>query len=125
MIIGVGIDIVEISRIGSLLEKFQSHFLNKIYTEEEIRFCYSRKNVVSSLAKMFALKEATIKALSDAKGIKWHEMAIRHNENGKPLVTLSGTALNNLKSKTNDFNIQASVSDEQEYAIAYVVIEGS
>lgn len=123
MIIGVGIDIVDIERIASLLEKFQEHFLKKIYTEQEIQFCFSGKNVASSLAKMFALKEAMIKALSDAKGIKWHEMEVFHDINGKPLMNLTGKALENLEAKAEKFNIQVSVSDEKKYAVAYVMIE--
>ena len=123
MIIGVGIDIVDIRRIDSILRKFNEQFLNRIYTETEIRFCYSRSDAVSSLAKMFSLKEAMIKALSDAKGIGWHDMQISHDENGKPIMHLSGKALENLKKKTSNFNIQVSVSDEKKYAIAYVIIE--
>lgn len=123
MIIGVGIDIVDISRITSLLQKFGNHFVNKIFTPKEIAFCKSRSSSVSSFAKMFSLKEAMIKALSNAKGLAWHDMEISHDENGKPLMTLSGIALKNLLSKTNNFNIQVSVSDERQYAIAYVIIE--
>ena len=123
MIIGVGIDIVDVRRIDSILRKFKEQFLNKIYTDAEIRFCYSRSDAVSSLAKMFSLKEATIKALSDAKGIGWHDMQISHDENGKPIMNLSGKALEHLKKKTSNFNIQVSVSDEKKYAIAYVIIE--
>ena len=123
MIIGVGIDIVDVRRIDSILWKFKEQFLNKIYTDAEIRFCYSRSDAVSSLAKVFSLKEATIKALSDAKGIGWHDMQISHDENGKPIMHLSGKALENLKKKTSNFNIQVSVSDEKKYAIAYVIIE--
>lgn len=124
MIIGVGVDIVDIDRIDSLLRKFQNHFLNKIFTKSEIEFCSTRVNAVSSYAKMFSLKEATIKALSDAKGIRWHDMEILHDANGKPTVSLSGVALANVKSKTDKFNLQASVSDEKKYVVAYVIIEG-
>ena len=123
MIIGVGIDIVDVRRIDSILRKFKEQFLNKIYTDAEIQFCYSRSDAVSSLAKVFSLKEATIKALSDAKGIGWHDMQISHDENGKPIMNLSGKALEHLKKKTSNFNIQVSVSDEKKYAIAYVIIE--
>ena len=125
MIVGVGIDIVDVRRIGALFHKFGGHFLKKIYTEQEITFCCARNNVVNSLAKMYALKEATIKALSDAKGIKWHDMEILHDQNGRPEVKLRGIALENLQKKANAFSIQASVSDEQIYAVAYVLIDGT
>lgn len=123
MIVGVGIDIVDIRRIDSLLLKFQDKFTKKIFTEKEIESCKSRGNPVCSFAKMFSLKEATIKAVSDAKGIAWHDMEITHDENGKPIMTLFGNALRNLQKKTKNFNIQVSVSDEKNYAVAYVIIE--
>lgn len=125
MIVGLGIDIVDVRRIDALFHKFGTHFLKKIYTEQEITFCCARNNVVNSLAKMYALKEATIKALSDAKGIKWHDMEILHDQNGRPEVKLQGIALENLQKKANTFSIQASVSDEQIYAVAYVLIDGT
>ena len=124
MIIGVGIDIVDVRRIDALFQKFGAHFLNRIYTDQEIAFWCARNSVANSLAKMYALKEATIKALSDAKGIKWHDMEICHDLNGKPEVKLRGVALENIQKKAKTFSIQASASDEQIYAIAYVLIEG-
>ncbi len=124
MIVGVGIDIVDVRRIGALFQKFGSHFLKKIYTEHEIAFCFARSNVVNSLAKMYALKEATIKALSDAKGIKWHDMEVFHDQNGRPGVKLQGVALANLQKKAKTFSVHASVSDEHIYAVAYVLIDG-
>lgn len=123
MIIGVGIDIVDIRRIDALLHKFQDKFIKKIFTEKESERCLAKANRAHSFAKMFSLKEATIKAISDAEGIAWHDMEVSHDENGKPIMTLSGNALKNLQKKTKNFNIQVSVSDEKDYATAYVVIE--
>ena len=123
MIIGVGVDIVDIERIDSLLRKFGEHFIRKIYTPAEVCFCRKRVEIGSALAKMYALKEATIKALSDAKGIRWHDIEVLHDRHGKPVINLSGVALAYARTKSKHFNIQASVSDEKQYAIAYVVVE--
>ena len=123
MIIGLGIDIVDTTRVDSLLRKFGDHFLNKIYTPSEIQFCRSRVDMSNSLAKMFAIKEAAIKALSDAKGIRWHDIEIHHDCYGKPLLGLSGVALKNISSKSKAYSINVSVSDEKKYAAAVVVIE--
>lgn len=123
MIIGIGIDIVDTRRIDSILKKFESQFTDKILTEHEVSFCKARTNLTNSIAKMFAIKEAMIKALSDAHGIRWHEIEISHNADGKPEISLSGTALKNLETKAQRHNIQVSTSDERDYAIAYVVIE--
>ncbi len=124
MVIGVGIDIVDIRRVDALLQKFGERFLRKIYTQQEIAFCQSRKSVVNSLAKMFALKESMIKALSDARGIRWHDMEVLHDKNGRPSMKLMGIALDSILRKSEIFHIHASASDETTYAIGYVVIEG-
>lgn len=123
MIIGVGVDIVDTRRINTLLQKFQDHFIKKIFTESESKYCLSKKDPANYFSKMFSIKEATIKAISDVKGLSWHDMEISHNKDGKPIMTLSGDALINLKKKTQNFNIQISTSDEKNYAIGYVIIE--
>lgn len=124
MIIGVGVDIVDVRRINALLQKFGNQFLNHIYTNREIAFCHSRIDIANSLAKMYALKEAMIKALSDAKGVRWHDMEVCHDTNGRPSLTLRGNALENVQRKSKNFSVNASASDEKTYAVAYVVIEG-
>ena len=123
MIIGVGVDIVDIRRIDNLLQKFQDRFTKRIFTPKEVDYCFSKSNPSSYLAKMFSIKEAAIKAISDTKNLAWHDMEISHDANGKPLMTLSGNALRNLQKKTTNFNIQISTSDEVNYAIGFVIIE--
>ncbi len=126
MIIGTGVDIVDIRRIDRLFQKFGDHFLNKIFTKSEIAFSKTRKEFVSTLAKIFALKEATVKAISNTNGLKWHDMEVSHDDSGRPLVTLSGQAFSNVSQKSgkcSNFRIHASLSDEKDYAIAFVLIE--
>ena len=120
MIYGVGVDIVDIRRIDALLNKFGDHFLNRYYTQQEIDFCSSRKRISSSLAKMFAIKEAVIKAISAPRYLKWHDIEIVHKLNGKPEVILHGYAQSELKCDTAIINI--STSDEYPYAIAFAMI---
>ncbi|MDR0942656.1 MAG: holo-ACP synthase [Holosporales bacterium] len=122
-IIGIGIDILDIRRIDRLLQKFPIRFKNKIFAEEEIDSCMKRKGYISSFAKIFALKEATIKAISNTHNLKWLDIKISNDNNGKPLVNLSGYALKNVQSKADKFAISASVSDEKNYAVAFVIIE--
>ncbi len=123
MIIGVGVDIVDIQRIDHLLQKFQDHFVKKIFTQNEAKYCLSKKNPSNYFSKMFSIKEAVIKAISDAEGLSWHDMEISHNKNGKPIINISGNALRNLKKKASNFNIQISTSDERNYAIGFAIIE--
>lgn len=123
MIIGVGVDIVDIRRIDAILQKLQPQFIRKIFTQEERDYCLSKSSPASYFAKMFSIKEATIKAISNTSGIAWHDMSISHDANGKPIMTLSGNALQNLQNKSPKFNIQVSTSDEKNYAIGFVIIE--
>ncbi|MDO4974878.1 MAG: holo-ACP synthase [Alphaproteobacteria bacterium] len=123
MIIGVGVDIVDTRRINSLLLKFQNRFIDKIFTQKESEYCLSKKDPSNYFAKMFSIKEATIKAISDSEGMSWHDMEISHNDDGKPIMTLSGNALRNLRKKTQNFNIEISTSDERDYAIGFAIIE--
>jgi holo-[acyl-carrier protein] synthase len=125
VVIGIGIDILDISRIGRLLAKFPERFRTKVFTESEVRFCDARVEYVSSFAKMFALKEATIKAISYVEGISWHDMEIAHDHNGRPLINLCGGALRNILTKTSNFSVLATVSDEKDYVSAFVIIEGT
>ncbi|MDR1333479.1 MAG: holo-ACP synthase [Holosporales bacterium] len=124
MIVGVGIDILAIHRIEHLLMRFPERFKSKTFTESEIAFCEARSNMAASFAKVFSLKEATIKAISDVGGVKWHDMEISHDSNGKPLITLHGNALRNVLRKAPAFSVLASVSDEKDYVSAFVIIEG-
>ncbi|MDR1390915.1 MAG: holo-ACP synthase [Holosporales bacterium] len=123
MIIGVGVDIVDIKRIATLLKKFGNKFEKKFFTNHEVVFCNKRCNPENSFAKLFSLKEATIKAVSNASGITWHDMEVTHDVNGRPIMSLAGNALKNLQKKSENFSIHASVSDEKGYATAFVIIE--
>lgn len=116
MIIGVGCDIVKISRIEKLIKESGERFLNKIFTALEIELA-PRNNQYNYFAKRFAAKEAVVKALGTGFGeIAFHDIEITNNDLGKPIV--------NFNSLKGSYNIHLSLSDEEEYAVAYVVIEG-
>ncbi|MDR2667080.1 MAG: holo-ACP synthase [Holosporales bacterium] len=125
MIIGVGVDIVDIRRIECLIHRYQDRFLKKVFSEGEIDFCIQRSGAVASFAKMFSLKEATVKAISDFSGVRWRDIEITHDSLGKPMVSLFGNALKNLQKRGRNFLISASVSDEKNYATAFVLIENA
>jgi holo-[acyl-carrier protein] synthase len=121
-ILGIGIDILAIERIERLLLKFPSRFAQKILNTEELDEWKSKGGRASSFAKIFAIKESVAKAVSNTKNATWHNITTGHDEYGRPTVKLSGALLKNLKS--DDFNVFVSISDEKEYVIAYVIIEG-
>ena len=88
--IEVGIDIIEIERIGQVLVKHGDRFLNRIYTETE-RQRYG--NRIPELAARFAAKEATMKALGTGiRGVRWRDIETLSNRRGKPILVLHGTA---------------------------------
>ena len=121
VIIGVGIDILEIKRIQHLLDKFGNHFENKYFTSNEIQFCKSRKDIVSSFAKIFSIKEAIIKAISNKSGMTWHNTEILHDELGKPIASVYCDIYGNIPS--NKYSIHISTSDEKLYVVSIAIVE--
>jgi len=116
----IGIDIIEIARIERAIARWRKTFLQRVYTDLELRLCRQK---TSSLAARFAGKEAVIKALgTSSKGISWREIEILSAPGGKPLVHLYGKAQNQAKSLRLD-KLAISLSHSKEYAIALVVGE--
>jgi holo-[acyl-carrier protein] synthase len=118
LVISVGVDMVEMERIESAIKQWRHRFLNRIYTEAELKICEGR---VSSLATRFAAKEAVMKVLgTGAKGVNWKEIEILADDAGKPIVNLYGKAAN----KARDLNLSefsVSLSDTKQYAIATAI----
>ena len=126
MIIGSGIDIIDIRRIKNVIDRYDIKFKKRCFHHEEILKSESRLKSVESYAKRYAAKEACAKALGTglAKGVFWKDIEVENNENGKPKIKLHNNALkylNNL-SNQNDCLIEVSLSDEKNYAIANVII---
>jgi len=125
MVIGIGTDIVQISRFKTLI--IQPSFLNKIYTTKELQHCESKnKGRLASLAVRYAAKEAVMKALGTgyAKGISFTEISVVHDDNGKPQIVLTGFT-KEYAEKIGVQNIQLSLSHETDYAIAYVLMQSN
>src|SRR6266852_7832047 len=92
MILGIGIDIIEVERIQKSFEKFGERFLKRILHPDEIKYCLSHKNPAPFLAARFAGKEAISKAFGTGIGAQlgWHDMEICRKESGEPFVVLHG-----------------------------------
>jgi len=112
----VGVDIIEINRIGESVRRFGQAFLERIYTQKELD-CY--KNKLPSLAARFAAKEAVIKAL-DAPGMSPRDIEILSAPDGKPLVNLYGQAREKAE-KLGLAGLDISLSHSRKYAVAFVV----
>ncbi len=112
----IGVDIVEISRIKKAIARWGDSFLNRVYTESELKL-YRAK--LSSLAARFAGKEAVIKALKETKGISWQQIEVLSDPDGRPLLRLYGKAQEQARS-LGLTNLVIALSDSKEYAIAFV-----
>lgn len=123
MTIAIGTDIVEIQRIASALERQGDKFVQRILTESEIVEYQARGNSVAFLAKRFAAKEAIAKALGTGigRGISFQHMIVSNDSEGAPQVELQASAAERLK-QIGGSNVLLSLSDEKNYALAYIVI---
>jgi len=126
MILGTGIDMVDIRRIEAMLDE---RFIQRIFTHGEQATCEKRKERASAYAKRFAAKEACAKALGSGIGSDalFVDIEVTNDERGKPAITLHGAAMERLRYITPTGYIAklfVSLSDEAPYAIAQVTIEG-
>ena len=126
MIIGNGIDIIDINRIRRVINKYGTKFKRRCFSISEIERSEKRKNSVESYAKRYAAKEACAKALGTglARGVFWKDIEVVNNEYGKPFIILHGNAKKIFKNinKTSNTKVEVSLSDEKKYAIANVTI---
>ena len=122
MIVGVGVDIVEVNRIAASLERFGSRFLDKILVDAEQRPELSDRRLAAYVAKQFAAKEAVSKALGTGMGagVNFAVICILRNRHSMPYVELKGRASDHAMRIGAD-RIQVSLSDEREYALAYAI----
>lgn len=124
MIVGVGTDIVDVSRIAKVYEKQGEAFAKRLLSEQELPELAQQHYPERFLAKRWALKEAISKALGTgiAQGVRFQDMTIGHKESGQPILLLSGTTLEKSTSLgITDWSI--SVSDEKNHTVAFVVAE--
>jgi holo-[acyl-carrier protein] synthase len=124
MILGMGTDIVEISRIRKLLKRNSAEFLFRVYTESELKESGTKKNSAEYLAGRWAVKEALSKALGCGIGTdcNWKDISTTNDSRGAPKVQLSGTASKTAKTKSFR-KIHVSISHEKHYACSTVILE--
>lgn len=123
-IVGLGTDIVEITRIESVIERTGDSLAKRILTEKEFMQYQQQTKPARFLAKRFAVKEAAAKALGTGirNGLAFNQFEVTNDALGKPLLHLSGEALKLAESlKATDFHV--SITDERHYASATVIIE--
>ena len=129
MIVGIGTDILEIKRIGEVLNKHNKKFIQRVYGSNEISIIKNKKNNLEHfLSKRFAAKEATWKAFNTKRGngLIFKEIEILNDQNGKPYLFFSGKTKRFITEREKELGgklkFDISLSDEQQYVIAFVVI---
>jgi len=128
MIVGIGSDLCNISRVEKTLERFGGRFIQRCFTQVEQRKSEGRAQRAASYAKRFAAKEACSKALGTGlnHGVFWHDMGVVNLPSGKPTMKLTGGAAERLAKLIppgHEAVIHLSITDEHLMAMAYVIIE--
>ena len=125
MILGTGIDIIEVARIASSFEKFGERFVNRILLPDEIDYCLSHRKPAPFLAARFAAKEAISKAFGTGIGAQlgWQDMEIRRKESGEPFVVLHGKGKVLFETRGAK-QLHVSLSHTEYYAAATAILEG-
>ena len=123
MIFGIGTDIVHINRMRDSLEKYGDKFARRILTEREFSEFTDKQNKPAFLAKRFAAKEATVKAMGTgfSQGLSLHHIGVEHDDAGKPILEFLDVADKFLQdNKIKQMHL--SLADERDYAVAFVTL---
>ncbi|MAH52247.1 MAG: ACP synthase [Candidatus Pelagibacter sp.] len=124
-ILGIGVDIIENSRIKNAIKK--KLFVNRIFSKVEISNSKKVKNKTNFFAKRFAAKEAFVKSIGTGirKDINFKNIYVTNDKSGKPNIKFTNKVKNLMikKFKTKAYNLFLSLSDEKNYSIAFVIIQ--
>ncbi|MFA6142704.1 MAG: holo-ACP synthase [Candidatus Omnitrophota bacterium] len=123
MIIGAGVDIVEIFRMKDAIDKWGDGFLTKIFTDREAEYSNSKRFSHQHFAARFAAKEAVVKAIGEPRKfpVKWTDIEVLNDGEGKPMIKFRGDAAKIKKTKKIG-EIILSMSHSKNYAIASVIL---
>ena len=124
MIVGTGIDMIEIARIAQSIERYGDRFVSRIFTPGEIAYCRGKKNSAESFAARFAAKEAGAKALGTGiqHGVTWKELEVRRLPGHRPNLYFSGRA-QEIATKLGVCHISLSLTHSTTIAMASVHLE--
>ncbi|OQX83893.1 hypothetical protein B6D60_09935 [candidate division KSB1 bacterium 4484_87] len=124
MIIGIGVDIVNVSRLKASVERFGDRFLKRVFTARELQDCLGNANQFEKLAARFAAKEAVVKAIGIGlrNGITWQDVEVRNDGMGKPEIHSYGKCKQMLHVLSVS-RMHVSLSHDTDTAIAMIVLE--
>ncbi len=124
MIIGTGVDIVEIARLRNIIGRLQDRFISRVFTPGEQKYCSEHRDPIPHYAARFAAKEALFKALGTgwAKGVTWRDAEVQREAREAPILTLHGEA-QRLGAAKGVHRAHLSLSHTDQWAIAMVILE--
>jgi holo-[acyl-carrier protein] synthase len=122
---GVGVDLVSIPRMRTTIERWQDRFVERVFTDDEITYCRSRRDPAPHFAARFAAKEAGFKALGTGlqMGVRWRELEVRRERQQAPTLVLSGRA-RDIGLGRGGSRMLLSLTHEGDYALAQAILVG-
>ncbi|MEO1007640.1 MAG: holo-ACP synthase [Planctomycetota bacterium] len=125
MIVGHGVDLVEVARIHRSIDRFGDRFLERVFTENERRYAADRARRLEHLAARFAAKEAVLKALGTgwSGGIAWTDVEVTRDAAGRPGVALHNLAAEHAR-RLDAKRWTLSISHTDTHAMASAIAEG-
>jgi holo-[acyl-carrier protein] synthase len=124
MIVGSGVDLCEVSRIKTAIERYGNRFLDRVYTEREIAYASRKANLYERYAARFAAKEAGMKALGTGwhGGVRWRDFEVANLPSGRPTMKFHGKAAEYAK-RLGVENISLSITHTSVQAMAMIILE--
>ncbi|MGB5219098.1 MAG: holo-ACP synthase [Smithella sp.] len=124
MIYGVGIDLVENSRMEKIIHKWGEKFINRIFSAGEIEYCGRHAHSATHYSARFAAKESFLKALGIGlgEGVKLNDIEVINEDSGKPALSLSGEAKKRIERKKIT-KVHLSLTHTKNYSTAVVLLE--
>lgn len=124
MIVGIGVDIVEVERLSAIISRQGDRFLKRVYTDREVAYARGCAHPEQRFASRFAAKEAVLKALGTGwtRGVSFRDVEVTTDDVGAPSVAVMGRALDISRSR-GIARWHISLSHDHNYAIAHVVAE--
>jgi holo-[acyl-carrier protein] synthase len=125
MIIGIGMDLIETSRVRDSIARFGDKFVERVFTPAEQEYCRGKKDPAPHYAARFTAKEACAKALGCgiANGVKWLDMEVARDAAGQPTMELSGHARELAASMAVE-RVLVTMTHAKDHAAAVVIMEG-
>ena len=124
MIVGLGVDMEEVSRIREVISRHGRIFLDRIFTSAEVAYCERHRDPAERYAARFAAKEATMKALGTgwSKGVRWRDIEVTRKPGGRPTIVLHGIAREHAE-RLGARHLSLSLTHTGNFALAEVILE--